>query len=142
MAQFVPVKGKFCKAEFGATVLTGINWSLNLDPKGEDVSNFRDGRARDGTLDDATGSLTLIEDDENSILADTAIQIGQFGILKLYTDNAQTKFYSLPVMITNAGPKVEDQEKHLKCDIQFGLSGYWNGTTWVAGVITHPTADA
>lgn len=138
MASFAPVKGKFCKLAFGAEELAGVNWTLNLDSKAEDTSNFKHGRCRDATLDDATGSFTLIEDDDDSVLEAATIRIGSFGVLKLYTDNSQTKFYSMPVLITNMGPKVEDQEKHLKCDVQFGLSGYHNGTAWVPGVITHP----
>ena len=63
---FTPVAGSNAKIVFvtngSNSNWAAINWSLGIDPKAKDVSNFRDGRFRCKTLTDTTLTFTVIHD--------------------------------------------------------------------------------
>ncbi|MFO0887541.1 MAG: hypothetical protein U0790_00180 [Isosphaeraceae bacterium] len=128
---FTPVKGKFAHVTDNTTptpnIYPGVNWTMNIDPKLEDASNFRDGRQRDDNLADADVSMTLIFDQDKP--PDKAgsgalgLRAGAAVTLKLYVDNAQTLFYLLPCKVGPVSPKNEGVEKLLKYDVKFFLHG-------------------
>lgn len=128
---FTPVKGKFAYVTDNTSptpnIYPGVNWTLNLDPKLEDCSNFRDGRQRDDTLADSDVTMTLIFDQDKppDKAGSGALNLrgGALVTLKLYVDNAQTLFYQIPCKVGQVTPKNEGVEKVLKYDVKFHQHG-------------------
>src|SRR5262245_18977039 len=144
MAPFDPSAGNFCKiqVESGATDidLPGINWSLSDMAKSKDVSNFRDGRYRIGTLPDATLNFTLVWDagQPPHLAANGTIKRGTRIFATLFTDNAITenKAFKVPAIVDQCDLKNEGVEGGLLYDVTALLSG----STTQLGVVTYPTS--
>jgi uncharacterized protein YaiE (UPF0345 family) len=117
------VKGKFCKVEAGTTSLPAVNWNLSLDGNLDDISNFRDGRKRVGTLDDATLTFSVVEDEDATTLGAAGLKMGDTVTVKCYTNNAASKFFIVPSIIGQVTPKVDDVTKALRVDFSASLSG-------------------
>jgi hypothetical protein len=117
----IPTKGKFCKIEIGSTVIPGVNWSLAIDPKLVDWSNFRDGRRKTATLRDATLTFSVPNDEAGSV--DVTIKDGDQVTIKLYVNNAASKFFEGPFTIGPVTPKVDSQEEILRWDYTAELNG-------------------
>lgn len=126
---YTPVKGKFAKITDNASptphTFPGVNWTLSIDPKLEDSSNFRDGRRATDTLTAAEVSLTLIYDedmppDDGAVLNLIA---GQNVTVKLYVNNAQTRFWTLVGRIGKVDLKNEGVEKLVKYDVKIQQDG-------------------
>ena len=128
---FTPTSGQYAAAQFTpsntAITVPGINWNLNLTSNPRDVSNFRDGRRRQGTLNDFTFSLTLVWDSAaNPLLAaNGGINQGTQMNVTAFTDQAQTntKAWVLPVIITSIGPKNEGVEGVIMMDVNCDANG-------------------
>jgi hypothetical protein len=106
------------------TIVPGVNWKLNLDAKTRDVSNFRDGRARIGTLADATLSVSMVWDSaeqQTKASSGTGIRLGVTGTAKCFTD--ASKFFSVPVIVAQVGPNNEGVEGVVTNDVTFELNG-------------------
>jgi len=112
------------------TVLAAINWTLNIDPKAKDVSNFRDGRFRKKTLQDATVTATVIHDADASeyLTANGGLVDGQVVTMYCFVGNSSSNTnyaYIVPSMITNVTPKNGGAEDVVQLDITTSLH---NGT--------------
>jgi hypothetical protein len=126
-----PVRGKFCKIVDDAgtpNTYAGVNWTLDIDGNAVDVSNFRDGRRCDTTLDNVKVTFDLVYDETTVDAPDNAatlnIRPGEDITLKFYVNAAQGKFFSLPTRITKVTPKVENLQDVLK----YAVEGMQNGT--------------
>jgi hypothetical protein len=124
-----PVKGKFCKVTVGSTDHPAVNWNLSIDGKVVDYSNFRDGRVKAGTLDDASLSFSIVEDEDATAIGATGLKPGDIVTVKCYTNNAQTKYISAAWCVQTVVPKVDSQEELLRLDVSAGLNG---SITWPA----------
>lgn len=140
---FTPTSGQFAAAQLGTGALgsntqitvPGVNWNLDWDNKSKDVSNFRDGRARVGTLADYTLTLTLVWDSAaNPLLAANGdlFTTGNTGISKgsainatLYTDQAltNTKAWFGPFIVSKVSPKNSGVEDVIMVDVTCEANG-------------------
>lgn len=109
----------------------GINWKFSPDPKITDKSNFRDGRIKNRTLDDAQITLTLVYDQADSPLkaAGGNVLIGSSGTARLFVD--ATNFISCPILVGPVGVENPGMEDDLMLDVTLELNG---AITWPAGV--------
>lgn len=117
------------------TTAAAINWTLNIDPKAKDISNFRDGRLRAKTLQDATWTATVVHDAGAAeyLTANGGLIDGQIITAYFYVGNSSTNTnyaFTVPSMITATSPKNDGPEGVVMYEIQGGLH---NGT------VTYPT---
>ena len=112
----------------------GINWKLNIDPKVVDKSNFRDGRIRNKTMQDADGTLTLVYDQNDSPFKTTGGNVldGLSGTAKFFVD--ATHYFSCPFIIAGVGVENPGMEDDLMLDITINLSSDGTHST-----VTYPT---
>lgn len=121
---FTPVAGSTAKIKVSMTegtantTLPGVNWKLNYDPKLKDVSNFRDGRFRAATLEDATIDVTLVFDaaDPYTKAAVTGLRGGVAGSAELFHDG--TKKWVVPIKVGTIGETNEGVEGVVMVDVQ------------------------
>jgi hypothetical protein len=134
-----PVTGQYAKIKTLVgntnTELAAINWTLEIDPKAKDVSNFRDGRFRVKTLQDATVTCTVVHDTAAAeyLAASGGLIDGQ--VLTVYcfmanNTNTNTAFI-VPAMITKVSPKNDGPEGVVMTEVQASLH---NGT------VTYPVS--
>jgi hypothetical protein len=114
--------------------LAAINWTLEIDPKAKDVSNFRDGRFRAKTLQDATLTTTVVHDAAAAeyLAANGGLIDGATGTAYCFASNSTNTnaAYIVPFMITKHSPKNDGPEGIVMVEIQAMLH---NGT------VTYPT---
>jgi hypothetical protein len=122
-------KGKFCKLHLGGAVQPAVNWSLNHDPKAEDTSNFKAGRAREATLDDATVTFTLLQEDA-SPYGTATVFAGAYGTVNCYRTNSQAKYAIVPGMLTSVAWDNQGVETTLKANITLSLHGTVDWSNW------------
>ena len=136
---FTPEAGKtaIIKTIVGntTTTLAAINWTLNIDSKAKDVSNFRDGRFRVKTLQDSTLNFTVVHDSSapEYLSANGTLVDGQALTAQCYPSantNANTAFV-VPAIVLTVGPKNEGPEGVVMYDVSCAQH---NGT------ITYPVA--
>jgi hypothetical protein len=125
---FTPVRGKFCKITDNAgtpNVYPAVNWELEVDGNNTDVSNFRDGRRNTDTLEKATIKAELIYDEDSppDKAATINLRPGADVTAKLYVNEAQSKFWSIPCKVSKITPKVSGQEDVLKYDVELMQNG-------------------
>lgn len=120
---FTPVAGGTAKVTVGSTDIPAINWSLAIDGKVKDVSNFRDGRSKVGTLTDATLSATVVWDSADLPTASGAanLRASVSVAIKCYVD--AVKYFTATYVISTIGPKNEGPEGVMMMDFTAGLSG-------------------
>jgi hypothetical protein len=122
-------KGKFCKLHVAGAEQPAVSWTLSHDPKAEDVSNFKAGRAREATLDDATVTFTLLQEDA-SPYGTATVFAGVYGTVQCYRNNAQDKYVIVPGMFTKVDWKNDGPENTLKADCTVSLHGTINWSNW------------
>ena len=115
------------------TTLAAINWSLPIDAKLKDVSNFRDGRFRVKTLQDSTLSFTVVHDASapEYLTANGGLVDGQAITAYCFTANNANAAFTVPCMVSTVGPKNEGPEGVVMYDV---TAAQHNGT------ITYPIA--
>ncbi len=134
---YTPIAGSNAKIIISANNsnanTAAINWTLNIDAKAKDVSNFRDGRFRVKTLQDSTLSFTVVHDaGAPEYLAANGLMIdGQVITAYCYTGANSNQAYTVPAIITSVGPKNEGVEGVVMHDV---TAMQHNGT------IGYPTA--
>lgn len=108
----------------GGTLQTvpAVNWTLEVDGKLFDASNFRDGRFRVPTLLDSTVTATLVWDsaEQQTKLTATGMRIGATGSVKCYTD--ATHFFVVPVIVGTLGIKNDGPEGVVMQDVSLSQS--------------------
>jgi hypothetical protein len=123
---FTPVKGKLCAIAIGnsSSKKAGINWSLAIDPKNEDLSNFRDGRQRFATLEDCIATFTVVQDEDDSILS-SATRPGALISASFFVTSSggSAQCFSGTFRVGQFSPKVDGMESHLKVDVTAELHG-------------------
>lgn len=125
---FTPVKGKFAKIKVSGSPdvdLPAINWSLPIDGNKQDTSNFRDGRQVMTTLDDAELTFTLVLDEaaQPTDSANGNLRNGTAITAKCYVNNAGTKFYSVPSVVTRIEPTNEGPTGRVLFNVTASLNG-------------------
>jgi hypothetical protein len=115
------------------TSLAAINWTLTIDSKAKDVSNFRDGRFRVKTLQDSTLNFTVVHDAgaPEYLSANGSLIDGQVMTAYCYTNAAVNTAFTVPCIVMTVGPKNEGVEGVVMYDV---TAAQHNGT------ITYPTA--
>jgi hypothetical protein len=132
---FTPVNGSLAaiKVIVASTPVTipAINWKLDIDAKLKDVSNFRDGRFRKRTLQDATLTFTLVWDSsaEPNLSANGAFVDGTAFVANCYVDEAASKFFAVPAVVSTVGPANEGVEGVIMYEV----------TALLSGAVTYPT---
>jgi hypothetical protein len=119
----LPTKGKFCKLLVDSNAYPFVNWSFPIDAGIEDYSNFRDGRAVTPTLENATLTASLVNDDSFNYVGTSTFRPGAYGTWTLYTNNAQTKFLRAVMCIGQFTPNVSGQNATLRGDVSCSLHG-------------------
>lgn len=117
-------------SESSAATKPAINWKLDIDPKAKDYSNFKDGRTRVKTLQDAILTFTLVYDNAANpfLSANGGLTDGSTILADCYTD--ATNFFALSACITKVSPGISGMEDVLMADVEASL----------IGVVTYPTA--
>lgn len=134
---FTPIAGSVAKIITNTnstnSTLPAINWTLDIDPKAKDVSNFRDGRFRVATLQDSTLTFTVVHDaSAPEYLASGGLLVdGRVITAYCYTGANSNQAYTVPAIITSVGVKNEGVEGVVMHDV---TAMQHNGT------ITYPTA--
>jgi hypothetical protein len=126
---FTPTEGEVAVVKLSMTggtadtIVPGTGWKLQLDGKPKDVSNFRDGRKRKGTLPDASLTMTLVWDagEQATKASVTGIRLGVTGTAKCFTD--ATKFFSVPVIVAQIEPENEGVEGVVMLPVTLQLNG-------------------
>lgn len=114
--------------------LASINWTLEIDAKVKDISNFRDGRQRAKTLQDATLTTTVVHDASAAeyLSANGGLVDGVTGTAYCFQSNSTNTnaAYIVPFIITSVSPKNDGPEGIVMTEIKASLH---NGT------VTYPT---
>lgn len=108
-----PLAGQLAKIKVNyngnTSILAATNWSLEIDPKAKDVSNFRDGRFRAPTGQDATVTATIVHDTSAAayLAANGGLVDGQIVTFYCFmSNNTNTNCaYIVPSIITKLNPK-------------------------------------
>ncbi len=136
---FTPLVGKLAKIKTnsgGNTVeLAAVNWTLEIDPKLKEGTNFRDGRFRAATMQDATVTATVVHDTaaaaylaaSGGLIDGAAITFYCFMANNTNTNTA----YIVPAMISKLTPKASGVEDLVQIEVQAQLH---NGT------VTYPVS--
>lgn len=146
---FTPSAGLNCIVAFdsaGATPLAGMNWTIDIDPRAKDVSNFVTGRARIPTLADATLTFQLVWDlaspPASSTLPATgagSLWAGNYVTVYAFVDKAHTKSFTFFGLITKATPSIASIEDAMLYNIEVSLSQPGTGVTFVQPAqLTYP----
>jgi hypothetical protein len=97
-----PVSGRYATFDIGPVTLPGMDWKLSIDSKIKDVANFKDGRHQKVTLPDAdfTSKILYDSDDPPDDPGGLNLVAGAEIVGKLYVNEARTKFYQVPLVIS------------------------------------------
>lgn len=117
-----PTSGKFAVFKIGSATVPGMDWKLSLDAKLKDVSNFKDGRRRVGTLDDGDFSSKMLVDADDPPYDPAGLNLipGAEIVALLYT--TPTAFFSVPITIEKI-----DVESEVEGVVMWNISGKQNG---------------
>lgn len=111
------------------TELAAVNWTLEIDPKAKDFSNFKDGRMRVKTLQDATVTCTVVHDTAAAeyLAANGGLIDGQaLTVYCFMGNNTNTNAaFIVPSIITKVSPKNDGPEGLVMVEVQASLH---NGT--------------
>src|SRR5690349_19256323 len=121
---FTPTSGSVAYAKSGTTIIPGISWKLNLDPKiTSNPSNFRDGRVKIATLLDASVTIRLVWDAfaPPTVTGTANIRPGATGTVLCYVD--ATNYWSVPGIWGVIGPENPGIEDVVMMDATFEFSG-------------------
>ena len=101
------------------TVLPAINWSLPIDGKLKDVSNFRDGRFRCKTMQDSTLTFTVVHDAATPEYLASGGQLvdGQVLVAQCFMGSNTNAYFLVPCMVSTVGPKNEGVEGVVMYDV-------------------------
>lgn len=147
---FTPSAGLNCIVAFdssGATPLSGMNWTLDIDPRAKDVSNFVTGRARIPTLADATLTFQVVWDlaspPASSSLPTSgagSLWAGNYVTVYAFVDKAHTKSFTFFGLVTKVTPSIASIEDALLYNVEVSLSQPGTGVTFVQPAqLTYPS---
>lgn len=105
-------------------VLTAMNWRANFDPKLKDISNFRDGRRKAGTLPDGTMTCDVVwdPDDPPTTEANMGLRMNAAVTIRAYTD--ETHFWEAPFKVGQISPAMANIDGDVvMMPVSFGLNG-------------------
>lgn len=100
-------------------IFPALNWSLTRTFNVVAMHNSRDGILRKKTLRDASGSVSGFYDTDVEPSVD--FKDGDTGVLKLYTDAASTRFYSMTAIVDNIAITTGGQTEPMTCSFDFAL---------------------
>lgn len=133
---FTPIAGINAALKFGTTTpitVPATDWTLNIDPKLKDVSNFLTGRLKIKTLPDAKLTCKIIWDTATMPTDPAGLNItdGATVIARCYV--SATQWFEIPGVVARFDPSLGSVEDVVMLSIEIDLSG---------GVVIYPTAPA
>lgn len=140
---FTPSAGLNCVVALntvGSPALAGMNWTLDVDPRVKDVSNFTTGRMRIGTLLDATLTFQLVWDTTaqaaTSSLPTTgtgSMWAGNYITVYCFTSVSPTpKYFTVTGIISKVTPSLASIEDAMLYNVEVSLSQSSTAVTFVS----------
>lgn len=146
---FTPSAGLNCVIQSpSGTTLAGMNWTIDVDPKAKDVSNFVTGRARVPTLLDATLTFQMVWDLGTPPVTGgtnpTGIWAGLYIQVIAFVDKLGNKSFTFNGLVTKVTPSIASIEDAMLYNVEVSLSqtvsaagNPFNATS--QGLLTPPT---
>lgn len=124
---FTPSAGLNCVIQSpSGTNLAGMNWTIDVDPKPKDVSNFVTGRERVPTLLDATLTFQLVWDTASPPVSGglnpTGMWAGQYITVYAFVDKASNKSFTFTGLISKITPSIASIEDAMLFNVEVSLS--------------------
>lgn len=124
---FTPSAGLNCVIQSPAgTNLAGMNWTIDVDPRAKDVSNFVTGRERVPTLLDATLTFQLVWDTATPPVSGgstpTGFWAGQYITVYAFVDKVNNKSFTFTGLITKVTPSIASIEDAMLYNVEVSLS--------------------
>lgn len=118
----------------GTPALPGMNWSVELDPKPKDVSNFATGRVKIPTLLDATLRFKLLWDTSNKPVTGGSNPTGYFAgayiTVYCFLDKANGLYDTFSGLISRITQGVDSIEDAVTFDVTVSLSSIPTSNTF------------
>lgn len=119
-----------------------MNWSLDVDPRPKDVSNFATGRLRIATLLDATLTFQLVWDTASQPVSQTpqssstatlsGFYAGAYVTIYCFTSVASpTKYFIVQGMISKVTPAIASIEDAMLYNVEVSLSATSGSVTFI-----------
>lgn len=126
---FTPSAGLNCVLSLSATgspALAGMNWTIDIDPRPKDVSNFVTGREKIPTLLDATLTFQLVWDTTSQAVSGgttpTGLYPGSYVVVYAFVDKAGSKYFTFNGLISKVTPSIASIEDALLYNVEVSLS--------------------
>ena len=140
---FTPSSGLNCVCALntsGSPALAGMNWTIDVDPKPKDVSNFATGRLRVATLLDATLTFQLVWDTaippvsggaSPPLSGNGSLWAGNYVTVYCFVDKAGGKYFTVSGIISKATPAISSIEDAMLYNIEVSLSASSTAVTFI-----------
>lgn len=124
---FTPSAGLNCVIESPlGTALAGMNWTLDVDPRPKDVSNFVTGRERVPTLLDATLTFQLVWDTASPPVSGgstpTGMWAGAYVTVYCFVDKVGGKKFTFTGLISKITPSIASIEDAMLYNVEVSMS--------------------
>lgn len=124
---FTPSAGLNCVIQSpSGTTLAGMNWTIDVDPRPKDVSNFVTGRERVPTLLDATLTFQLVWDTASPPVSGggtpTGLWAGQYITVYAFVDKVNNKSFTFTGLISKVTPSIASIEDAMLYNVEVSLS--------------------
>lgn len=129
---FTPSAGLNCilaNDAAGAQPLAGMNWTIDVDPRPKDVSNFVTGREKVPTLLDATLTFQLVWDLANAPVSGAPATsypgnywAGNYVTVYAFVDKAGGKYFKFVGLISKVTPSIASIEDAMLYNVEVSLS--------------------
>jgi hypothetical protein len=120
---FTPTAGPVAIIKIGTATIPGINWTLGIDPKIKDVSNFRDGRITAATLQDADLSFTVVWDQDAEPTATSGPNLRDGAVITAQLYTSSSAYFSVTAQVSHVEPALSGMEDVLMYSVQAKLNG-------------------
>lgn len=118
----------------GSPPLPGMSWSIELDPKAKDVSNFATGRVKVPTLLDGTLKFKLLWDSSNKPVSGGSSPVGYFAgayiTVYCFQDKANGLYNTFSGLISRITQGVDSIEDAVTYDVTVSLSAIPTANTF------------
>lgn len=126
---FTPSAGLNCvvsSSNTGTPALAGMNWTIDVDPRPKDVSNFATGRERVPTLLDATLTFQLVWDTASPPVSGgsnpTGFWAGSYITVYAFVDKSGGKYFTFTGLISKVTPSIASIEDAMLYNVEVSLS--------------------
>lgn len=131
---FTPSAGLNCVVAMDQTAslantLAGMNWTIDIDPRPKDVSNFVTGREKVPTLLDATLTFQLVWDLANPPVTGAPntnypgnLWAGNYVTVYAFVDKSGGKYFKFAGLISKVTPSIASIEDAMLYNVEVSLS--------------------